>query len=100
MKDKEKAVEFLLEKGVLQHLTDDEGKDACDYAKSSGLAEVLPTFMNCSLKKKEADKAKLKKMRGDFGSSFGGPPRSKGASFKNARTNLGNSREDFDSLSR
>ena len=100
MKDKDKAVEFLLEKGALQHLADDEGKDACDYAKASGLAEKLPQFMNCSLKKKKDEQEKIKRMRGEFGASFGGASRSKGASFKNARSNLNNSREEFDVNSR
>ena len=52
---KEKAVQFLLSKGALLHLTDDQGKDACDYAKENFLAERIETFLNCSLKKKNAD---------------------------------------------
>ena len=38
---------------VLQHLVDDQGKDACDYAKENGLAEEIPQFMNCSLRAKK-----------------------------------------------
>ena len=52
-----KLVQFILDyKGkVLQHLVDDQGKDACDYAKENGLALEIPTFMSCSLKAKKHD---------------------------------------------
>lgn len=41
-----KLVQFLLDfKGkTLQHLVDDEGRDACDYAKENGLALDIPIF--------------------------------------------------------
>ena len=36
------AVKFLLEKNAQQHITDLEGRDACDMAKENGLAEEIP----------------------------------------------------------
>ena len=95
--EKADAVQFLLDKGALQHLTDDEGKDACDYAKANGLAEKIPIFLNCSIRKKKDDMAKLKRMRGEATMNSGrrssnskfqqffnaDQSRSRGASFKN-----------------
>ena len=53
-------VKFILEqKGTLQHITDEEGKDACDYAKGNGLANELPVFMNCGVRQKKEEKMKL-----------------------------------------
>ncbi len=46
---------------------DEEQKDACDYAKGNGLAEVIPTFMDCSLKKKKADMTELERRLNDRG---------------------------------
>jgi hypothetical protein len=68
-------------------LTDDEGNDACDYAKANGIAEKLPQFFNCSKKLKQQDMAKLKRLRGggDLTASFGPNPRkSREPSFKAA----------------
>ena len=58
-------VEFLLERKALQHLTDWEGKDACDYAKENGLALVVKRFQDCSIRKKKADNQELAKMQKD-----------------------------------
>lgn len=52
---KKKQVEFLLGKQVLMHFLDNEQKDACDYAKSNGMALELPQFLNCSKTRKKAD---------------------------------------------
>ena len=38
------AVEFLLFKGANPHIMDLEGEDACDKAKSNGLARAIPEF--------------------------------------------------------
>ena len=46
-------VEFLINKGCLMHILDDEQKDACDYAKDNGLALEMREFLNCSIKKKK-----------------------------------------------
>ena len=52
---KKNLVEFLLTKGALMHVLDEEQKDACDYAKDNGLALELREFLNCSIRKKRAD---------------------------------------------
>jgi len=52
---KKHLVDFLLTKGALVHVLDEDQKDACDYAKDNGLALELRTFLNCSIKKKRAD---------------------------------------------
>ena len=52
---KKHLVEFLLTKGALMHVLDEEQKDACDYAKDNGLALELREFLNCSIRKKRAD---------------------------------------------
>mmetsp|Transcript_31997 Transcript_31997/g.42399 ORF Transcript_31997/g.42399 Transcript_31997/m.42399 type:complete len:140 (+) Transcript_31997:947-1366(+) len=58
-----KLCKFLLDqRASLQHLCDEEGKDACDYAKENGLAEAIPQFMDCSAKKKKHDMAKKMEM--------------------------------------
>lgn len=49
----------------MQHLVDDQGKDACDYAKENGLAVDMPQFMNCSLRQKKADQAAAEQYRRD-----------------------------------
>ena len=52
-------VRFLLEKKASQHVTDEEGKDACDYAKANGLAgeRDFGIFTDCSIHlKNEADR--------------------------------------------
>jgi hypothetical protein len=46
------SVKFLLKKDVLQHITDSEGNDACDIAKSNGLAIVFLIFNNCNINMK------------------------------------------------
>lgn len=46
------AVEFLLFKGADPHIMDLNGQDACDRAKSNGLATKIPIFNNCNISKK------------------------------------------------
>ena len=62
------AVRFLLEKKASQHICDEEGKDACDYAKANGLASEpgFEQFMCCSIHlKNEANRqAGIKVRRG------------------------------------
>ena len=62
---KQKIVEFLLNKGALQHCTDLEGKDACDYAVDNGLAEECPVFYNCSIRMKKDSDAKRKRLKSE-----------------------------------
>ena len=51
-----KLVKFLLEqRNILQHLVDEEGKDACDYAKDNGVAIELEEFQNCGVRHKKED---------------------------------------------
>ena len=62
VKDKNKHLaEFVMNKGAMIHVLDDDGKDACDYAKDNGLALEMREFFNCSIKKKKADMAALSK---------------------------------------
>ena len=58
---KRNLVDFLLSKGALMHVLDDDQKDACDYAKDNGLALEMRQFLNCSLKRKKEDMRKLAK---------------------------------------
>lgn len=58
-KNFQKQVEFMLERGALQHLQDLEGKDACDYAKANEMALEMRQFMDCSIRKKQAHMEEL-----------------------------------------
>ena len=58
---KRNLVEFLLLRGALMHIVDQDQKDACDYAKDNGLALELRQFLNCSIQKKRDDTENLTK---------------------------------------
>ena len=67
-----KLVQFILDQSkTLRHLPDEEQKDACDYAKANGLANEIPAFLDCSLRKKKADMAELERRCNDKGSRLG-----------------------------
>jgi len=61
---KKMLVEFLLSKGVLMHVPDASGRDACDYAKDNGLALEMREFLCCSKRLKTEDAAELKRVQG------------------------------------
>jgi len=64
--EKPEQVRFLLEKKASQHICDEEGKDACDYAKANGLASEpgFEQFMSCSIHlKREAERLASKRDR-------------------------------------
>ncbi len=56
----EDLIDFMTnKKPLLMHVTDADGKDACDYAKENGLALKMREFLNCSKRKKDADNYEL-----------------------------------------
>ena len=58
---KNTLVEFMLRRGAKMHIVDSNSKDACDHAKSNGLALEIRQFLDCGIKKKEADMKALNK---------------------------------------
>ena len=67
---KQHLVEFLLERGAIQHIQNPEGKDACDYAKDNGLADSMRQFLNCGITKKKDAMHELKMLQNQNGSKM------------------------------
>jgi len=59
-------VDFIMRQpGVLLHVPNLEGKDACFFAKANGLALEMRSFLNCSKRLRDEDLQRLHHLRQD-----------------------------------